>query len=149
MRNALQLRNCFLLWLLVLWSVCVYGAEPNLATGMGSIPLAAVGWCVLLSLIGGAAFTTNKISRPNIVIKNVLIEVTKDILMSLVAGLITFFVSSQFGVAYWLQAALITISGYGGSKVLDKYLSKGLDLMDTASPRLGQVDKGEATNEHQ
>lgn len=149
MRNALQLRNCFFIWLLAFWSVCAYGAEPNFAANMGSIPLGAVIWCILLSFIGGIAFTANKISRPNIVIKNSAIEVTKDILMSLVAGLITFFVSSQFGVAYWLQAALITISGYGGSKVLDKYLSKGLDLMDSATPRLKSPDKGEVSNEHQ
>ena len=136
MRNDLQLRKFVFAWLAAIWSVAAAAAQSTFAADMSSIPVEAVGWTILLSFIGGAAFTTNKISRPNIIVKSIPLEMTKDILMSLVAGLITFFLCSFGGLPYWLQAACITLSGYGGSKVLDKYLSKGLDLVDNVTPRI-------------
>lgn len=133
MRNDLQLRKFIFAWLSAFWTVSAWASQSTFASDMSSIPAEAIGWTTLLSFIGGAAFTTNKISRPNIIVKSIPLEMIKDILMSLVAGLITFFLCSFGGLPYWLQAALITLSGYGGSKVLDKYLSKGLDLVDNIS----------------
>jgi len=135
MRNVIQLRKFVFAWLIVLWSVAAWAAESTFAKDMASIPLEAIQLTVFLAFIGGLAFTTNKISRPDVIVKNVWLEMAKDILMSLVAGLITFFFTSWVGSPYWLQAGLITISGYGGSKALDKYLNDALFAwIDKAKP---------------
>jgi hypothetical protein len=135
MRNVIQLKKFVFAWLIVLWSVAAWAAESTFAKDMASIPLEAIQLTVFLAFIGGLAFTTNKISRPDVIVKNVWLEMAKDILMSLVAGLITFFFTSWVGSPYWLQAGLITISGYGGSKALDKYLNDALFAwIDKAKP---------------
>lgn len=135
MRNVIQLRKFFIAWLATIWSAVVWAGESTFAKDMSSIPLEAIQWTVLLSLIGGAAFTTNKISRPDIIVKNIWLEMAKDLLMSLVAGLVTFFFTSWWAAPYWLQAALITLAGYGGSKALDKYLADALFAwIDKAKP---------------
>jgi len=135
MRNVIQLKKFFFAWLILMWSVATWAAESTFAKDMSSIPLEAIQWTVLLSLIGGAAFTTNKVSRPDIIVKNIWLEMAKDLLMSLVAGLVTFFFTSWWAAPYWLQAALITLAGYGGSKALDKYLADALFAwIDKAKP---------------
>lgn len=126
MRNVIQLRKFVFAWLIVLWSVAAWAAESTFAKDMASIPLEAIQLTVFLSFIGGLAFTTNKISKPDVIVKNVWLEMAKDILASVVAGLVTFFFGLWVGAPWALQAALITISGYGGSKALDKYLNDAL-----------------------
>lgn len=79
MRNVIQLRKFFFAWLMTMWSVAVWAAESTFAKDMSAIPLEAIQWTVLLSLIGGAAFTTNKISRPDIIVKNIWLEMAKDL----------------------------------------------------------------------
>lgn len=126
MRNVIQLKKFVFAWLIVLWSVAAWAAESTFAKDMASIPLEAIQLTVFLSFIGGLAFTTNKISKPEIIVKNVWLEMAKDILASVVAGLITFFFGLWVGAPWALHAALITIAGFGGSKTLDKYLNDAL-----------------------
>lgn len=126
MRHELQLKRVFWAWLLITWSTTAWAAESTFATGLASIPFDAIRWTVALAFIGGAAATTNKIADPAITVKNVWLEIAKDVLASLVAGLVTFFLCSWVNVAYWLQAALITLAGYGGSRALDQLLVNGL-----------------------
>lgn len=135
MRNAIQLRKFFFAWLMLMWSVATWAAESAFVKGMSEIPIEAIQLTAILSLIGGAAFTTNKISRPDIVVKNTWLEMAKDLLASLVSGLVTFFFTSWWAAPFWLQAALITLSGYGGSRALDKYLADALFAwIDKAKP---------------
>jgi hypothetical protein len=45
---------------------------------------------------------------------------------SVVAGMLVFFFTSWWdAINFWLQAALITIAGYGGSKTLDTLFADG------------------------
>lgn len=126
MRNPLQLKRAFWLWLLTIWSTTAWAAQSTFAADLSSIPLEAIKWTVLLSFIGGAASTTNKIAAPDVVVRSIPLEILKDVMASLVAGLVTFFLCSWINVPYWLQAALITLAGYGGSKALDQLLVNGL-----------------------
>ena len=123
MRNVIQLRTVVFAWLLALWGVAAWAAESTFAKDIGSYPIEAIQLTIFLSFIGGLAFTTNKISKPEIIVKNVWLEMAKDIISSMVAGLITFFFSTWVGTPSALQAVFITIAGFGGSRTLDKFLN--------------------------
>lgn len=126
MRRDLQLIKVVWVWLTAMWSITAWAAESTFAADLSAIPLEAVKWTILLSFIGGAAATTNKIASPTFVTRSLWLEIIKDVLASLVAGLVTFFLFSWWGAPYWLQAAAITIAGYGGSRVTEYILSNGL-----------------------
>lgn len=91
-----------------------------------------------LAFIGGAAATLQKIANPDFVVKSVALEIIKDIFSSVVAGLITYSVCAWIGCPLLLQPACITIAGYGGSRVLERYLSAGMARID----RLGGKPEG-------
>lgn len=84
------------------------------------------GRCCGLALIGGAAATLRKIASPTITIKSVPLEVTSDLLLSLLAGLVTYFLCAWQEVPILLQADLIPLAGFGGARVLETYLAAGL-----------------------
>jgi asparagine N-glycosylation enzyme membrane subunit Stt3 len=124
--KSLQLKYAIWLSVLMNWGAVAYAAENPLVEGLESIPLKAVGYVLALSIIGGTAGTLTKIARPDIVVRNLPLEITKDMIASLVAGLLVFFFTSWWStINFWLQAALVTMAGYGGSKVLDMMLIDG------------------------
>ena len=137
MRN-LQLKQHVWAWLITLWSASAWAAQATFAGDLAAIPPAAVAVSVLLAIIGGAAFTAQKMADPATVVKSVALEILKDILASIVAGLLTFFMCSWLNFAAVLQAACITIAGYGGSRVLERYLNSALLRID----RLGGKPEG-------
>lgn len=138
MRNSLQLKQLTWAWLASMWSASAWAAQATFAKDMASIPPAALAVSVLLSIIGGAAFTAQKMADPGTVVKSVALEIVKDILASIVAGLLTFFVCAWLDFAAVLQAACITLAGYGGSRVLERYLNSALMRID----RLGGKPEG-------
>lgn len=126
MAKSLQLKYAIWSYLLLTWSAMAYAAENPLVAGLEAIPPRAMAYVIGLAIIGGAAGTLTKLSRPDTVVRNLPLEICKDILASLVAGLIAFFVGSWSNkVDFWLMAAMITIAGYGGSKLLDVALVDG------------------------
>lgn len=127
MAKSVQLRWAIWLYLILTWTAVCYAAEPNtLSQGLGAIPLRDIGTALFLSVVGGVAGTLVKLTKPDILVKNLALEIAKDSMSSLVVGLLTFFFSSWWtGVSYWLQAGLILIAGYGGSRVLDVMLDEG------------------------
>lgn len=126
MAKSLQLKLAFWIYLSAFWCAAAYAAETDLAKGIESIPFAAIKYVLIFSLIGGAAGTLNKISNPDIIIKRVWLEVLKDMVCALAAGMVIFFLVSWTPISFWLQAAFITLGGVGGSKVLDQGLDNGL-----------------------
>lgn len=129
MRN-LQLKQLVWAWLITFWSAGACAAQATFAGDLAAIPPAAIAVSVLLAVIGGAAFTAQKMAGPTTVVKSVALEIIKDILASIVAGLLTFFICSWLNFAAVLQAACITIAGYGGSRVLERYLNSALLRID-------------------
>lgn len=128
MAKSLQLRYAAWYILIVQWAgwSTAYAAENPLVTGIEAIPIKAFIYVLALSIIGGTAGTLAKLSRNDIVVRNLPLEIAKDIVASLVAGLLVFFFSSWWeSINFWLQAALVTMAGYGGSRVLDVALVDG------------------------
>lgn len=127
MGKTLQLTHAIWLYVLVTWSAACYAAESiTLAKGLGSIPLADIGTALFLAIIGGVTGTLVKLSRLNHGVTNLALEITKDVMSSLVVGLLAFFFSNFFKwIDVWAQAGGILLAGYGGSKVLDVMLDDG------------------------
>lgn len=138
MRDYHQLTKLCWTWLLTFWSAGAWAASTTFASDLSTIPAAAVAVAVALALVGGAAATLQKIANPEAVIKSIPLEVTKDIFASVVAGLITYSICAWLRAPLLLQPACITIAGYGGSRVLERYLAAGLARID----RLGGKPEG-------
>lgn len=132
MAKSLQLKCAIWVYMILNSGALAYAAEQNaLVAGLESIPAAAVAYVLGLAAVGGAAGTLTKIARPDLVVRHLALEIAKDIVASLVAGLLVFFFTSWIDdFNFWLQAALVTLAGYGGSKVLD------IALVDGAMPWL-------------
>lgn len=117
-----QLTNLLWGWLLTFWATAAWAAQSSFGTDMASIPPSAIAISALLAIIGGAAYSAQKVANPDTVIKSILLEVIKDILTSIVIGLLVFFLGSWLQWASVVQAGLITLGGYGGSRVLEPAL---------------------------
>lgn len=126
MAKSLQLKYAIWACLFLNWGAVAYAAENPLVEGLESIPIKALGYVLALSIVGGTAGTLTKIARPDLIVRNLPLEITKDMVASIVAGLLAFFGTMWWeGVNFWLQAALVTMAGYGGSRVLDMMLIDG------------------------
>lgn len=124
MRDYLQLKKVLWAQIAAVWSCSAVAAQETFAHDITSIPLGAIAVAMALAFIGGLAFTTQKIAKPEVLIKSVPLEIFKDIVNSLVAGLAAFFLGSLGGIPPFAQALLITIAGYGGSRFLEQALSE-------------------------
>ena len=138
MRNSLQLKQLCWAWLATIWTASAAAAQTTFASDLGGLPPAAAAVAALLAIIGGAAYTAQKMADPAVTVKSVPLTIISDILASVVAGLITFFLSSWANWPVVLQAACITLAGYGGSRVLERYLVVGMTKID----RLGGKPEG-------
>lgn len=126
MAKSYQLKTAALAYLGFFWCTLVYAAENPLVAGLESIPAKAILYVLALSVVGGAAGTLTKLTRPDIVVRHLPLEIAKDVFMSVLAGLLMFFFTSWVpSVSFWPQAILITMSGYGGSKVIDMAFTDG------------------------
>lgn len=123
MPTSIQLKSIVSLWLLLFWAVAACAAQTTFVGDMSDIPPAAVAISILLAIIGGAAYTASKIASVNVVVKSVPLEVLKDVLTSIVVGLLIFFLGSYLEWPSVVQAGLITLGGYGGSRVLEPALA--------------------------
>lgn len=110
--------------LAILWSGAAAAAQVAFAHDITSIPMGAIAVAMALAFIGGLAFTTQKIAKPDIVVRSIPLEIFKDIINSLVAGLAAFFLGSWCSVPPFAQALLITVAGYGGSRFLEQLLTE-------------------------
>lgn len=126
MAKSLQLKYAIWACLFLNWGAVAYAAENPLVQGLESIPIKALGYVLALSIIGGTAGTLTKLARPDVIVRNLSLEITKDMLASIVIGMFIFFITMWWeGVNFWLQAAMITMAGYSGSKGLDMLLIEG------------------------
>lgn len=113
-------------FLFLTWSATAYAAthaEVAFGADLASIPVVAYLITVILSGIGGAASTLQRLSSaPDL--SRWKLEVAKDLVCAIVAGLVTFFFCEAFNWSSASEAGAITIAGYGSSKVLDLFLSR-------------------------
>lgn len=130
MQNYGLLKKAAWIWLAMFWSASALAATTTFASDLSKIPAAAVAVALGLSLIGGAAATLRKIASPELVITNMRLVIASDMLMSVVAGLVTYSVIAWQEFPLLLQPGCITIAAFGGSRVLDRYLGAGLARID-------------------
>lgn len=127
MAKSVQLKWAIWIYMLLNWTAVAYASESPFVAGIEKIPAKAVVYVFGLAVLGGAAGTLTKLARTDIVVRNLSLEITKDIVASLAAGVFVFLFTSWWDdINFWLQAAFITLAGYGGSKVLDLALADGL-----------------------
>lgn len=126
MAKSVQLKIAIWFYLCAFWCAAAYAAETDLAKGIESIPFAAIKYTIMFSLIGGAANTLNKITKTDIQIKSVWLEVVKDMFCGMAAGMLVFLLVSWTPMPFTIQAALITLGGAGGSRVIDRGVEDGL-----------------------
>lgn len=130
MQNYDRLKKAVWIWLTTVWSASAWAASTTFASDISKIPAAAVAVALVLSLIGGAAATLRKIASPEIAITNMPLVVASDMLMAVVAGLVTYSLIAWQEFPLLLQPGCITIAAFGGSRVLDRYLGAGLARID-------------------
>ena len=126
MAKSVQLKRVLAVYLLCCWCAVVYASELTFAQGIDSVPFKAIGFIFILSVFGGMAGTLPKLVNPDIKVRNVWLEMAKDIVASIVAGFFIFFITTWQEWSWALQCGLILIGGVGGTKVLDYALAKRL-----------------------
>ena len=117
---------------LYLWFVTAAHAQDRLSRGLDDLSPAAIGVAICLSGLGGLAFTLSKLgdklTSDNLLApenrKPVTFRVLGCVASSLVAGLATYFCAEWLKWDVFLEALMITVSGYGGSGVLNVYLRR-------------------------
>lgn len=124
MLNPRRILTAFKAWLCLFWCTAALAAEQTFRQpSLTELPLAAITVSVLLAVIGGAAYTAQKMAAPDgQQIGSIPLEIIKDVLTSVVIGLIAFSVSSYLELPVVVQAGVITLAGYGGSRVLEPAL---------------------------
>lgn len=117
-----RLQAIFVGWLIAFWTASAFAASDTFIHGVESIPTGAVAIAMVLAMIGGAAYTSQKIAAIDVVVKSIPAEIIKDVLTSLVAGLCMFFAGAWREWPLFPHCILITVGGYGGSRVLEPML---------------------------
>jgi hypothetical protein len=126
-KSSAQLKAGIWIAILLTWSMACYAAEARtLAQGLSTIPIQDIGVVLVLAIVGGVTGTLVKLAKRDVVIVNLVLEVAKDTMASIVVGLLAFFATNWWeDINLWAQAVLILLGGYGGSKVLDVLLDEG------------------------
>lgn len=148
MAKSLQLKFALLVHLFITWTAFAYASDPkDFVAGIESIPLDAFKYVAGVSFAAGSAATLIKVARPDIVIRNLVLEVIKDLVSSVVAGMLVFFFTSWMGLSMWPQLGLILMAGFGGTRVLDMALAEG--FFPWLSKAMGRLATPDAPGEKQ
>lgn len=128
MAKNVQLKYAILIYLSLFWCVAAYAAEITLEQGLRSVSGFTVLAIIVLSAVGGAGGTLIRMASPNApIVRNLPLEIAKDIVCSILAGSLGFLFSSWYKWEVWYPTAIIiTTCGFGGSKILEIYLNEGI-----------------------
>ena len=125
MAKSTQLKYAIWLYLFLNWFAVAYATETGLPPGIESIPLSGIGRVLWLAMTGGAGCTLVKLTKGPVL--RLPVEIIKDLVCSIIAGLLVYFFSNWYkNVDLYLQAGLILLAGYGGSRMIDVSLEDGL-----------------------
>ena len=118
----------------VVWSLyasLAYAQQRTLLASIEQLSPGAMAIALGLSLLGGLTYAfavlADELTNPDIVMRwdrRLAIRVISWILASAVAGLVTYFLMEWKETNPFLEAGMIVISGYGGTRVLNTYLMK-------------------------
>lgn len=138
MAKSLQLKYVAWTCLALCWCTVAGAAENQLVAGVAAIPLDAIRNVLVLSTVGGLGGTLARISRPDVVIRNLPLEICRDAVLSVLGGMLMFFFTSWIPdvISFWPQAILITVAGYANSKVVDIFGDGGVTWLQTLLRRM-------------
>lgn len=132
MAKSAQLRLAAWFYILFSWSAVVYAAENDkFLAGMQSIPLESFKYIIIIVALSGAASTLTKLTKRDApYIKNLSLEIVKDVVTSFAAGVLAFFFagwvdSSIYAFPFWLHAIVIFLAGWGGGGFLEATFEEG------------------------
>lgn len=126
MAKSLQLKLAIVVHLFITGTVFAYAADAKeFVSGLDSIPLEAFQRVAALAFAAGSAATLIKVARPSVAVKNLPLEIVKDLFCSVLAGMLIFAFTNMAGLSMWPQFVLVLLAGFGGTQVLDMALAKG------------------------
>ena len=139
MRTHIKLLGRLKLLIASGWTASVFAAEPTIQLVLklpnDITPWALVAIAIFLAAWGGASFTVQRWARgeDNTRWKQYLV---RDIFCAQTAGAISFLVCIWLKVDPPLAAIIVLIAGYGGSRVIDKYLNAFESAIDKKADAL-------------
>jgi hypothetical protein len=107
----------------------VLAAEDVLTPEM--IPMVKYLYAIGLSAWGGFAAYLRRLATATETAKWFIV-LLRDFVVSTFAGVAMFLLCMQFSVPPLLIAVIVSVSGYGGSKVLDALLDRGIKKIETS-----------------
>lgn len=147
MGKSIQLKLAALVHLFTTGIVIAYASEAkDFVEGIEAIPIEAFKYVAGVAFAFGSAATLIKVARRDIIIKNLPLEILKDLVCSVAAGMLVFAFTSWIGLSMWPQFGLIMLAGFGGTQVLDVALSKG--FFPWLNQVLGRLGGGPAANDN-
>lgn len=152
MRHSSQLKKVFQIWIILLWGATAHAAQSSLTESISGIPIDALGWALVLAGGGGFVATVKKVAEATTAFRNVYLEMFKDLLLSLFAGLLMFGFGMILGLPGPFQVVLIPLAGYAGTRVIERGVEKGLfatldRVFNALTP--GRVKEKDASNDPQ
>ena len=128
MAKNVQLKYAILIYLCMFWCATAYAAEMSLEQGLRSLSAFTLVSILVLSAVGGAGATLVRMTSATApLVRNLPLEIARDVVCSILAGFLGFLLSSWYKWEVWYPTAIIiTVSGFGGSKLLEIYLDEGL-----------------------
>jgi hypothetical protein len=124
--KSIQLKLAALVHLFATCIVVAYAADAKeIASGIESIPLGSIRWVAGVSFCFGSVATIIKVAKRDVAVRNLPLEIAKDLVSSVAAGVLVFAFTSMIGLSMWPQFILIMMAGFGGTQVLDIALAKG------------------------
>lgn len=127
MAKSVQLKDAIWIFVAGAWSAACYATERiTLANGLSSIPLEDIGWALCLAAGGGITGTLIKLAKVNHGVKNLWLELAKDVMSSLLLGTLAYLGSIYMeDVVAPAQAIAILFAGLCGSKLLEILMDEG------------------------
>ena len=114
----------------VLWCVAAW-AQNRITFGddLAAIPPLALVLVAVLSVLGGLTSTLRKMHDRSEAVRSFGLLIAKDVLSSLSAGMLTFFITESYNVDSLLQAVAIYAAGFSSARVLNALSQDWLPLI--------------------
>lgn len=126
MGKNIQLKFAALVHLFATGTVFAYAAETKaIVSGLESIPLESVRFAAGVAFAFGSVAMIIKVAKRDTAIKNLPLEIIKDLFSSVAAGVLVFAFTAWVEVPVWPQLILVMMAGFGGTQVLEVALAKG------------------------
>ncbi len=116
--------------LAALWGLSAW-AQNRITFGddLASIPPLALVLVAVLSVLGGLTSTLRKLHDRNEPVRSFGLLIAKDVLSSLSAGMITFFITESYDIDSLQQAVAIYAAGFSSARVLNALSQDWLPLI--------------------